>query len=156
VVAVLKVSQCVLEKITPKHVEVSVQDTTVIIQVQEQKQDTGRVGSGNMKINEFTTPQDTGLKFDLVDDAVVFMRNDPMFYRKKYFPAMSSMADRVRNGKDIDRSVIGSVVDSGINSYCKKYNLAKGPSEIFTADDRNSIIEKICSEELVEIDKGAY
>jgi hypothetical protein len=128
----------------------------VIIQVQEQKQDTGRVGSGNMKINEFTTPQDTGLKFDLVDDAVVFMRNDPMFYRKKYFPAMSSMADRVRNGKDIDRSVIGSVVDSGINSYCKKYNLAKGPSEIFTADDRNSIIEKICSEELVEIDKGAY
>ena len=139
------------------HVDVhSVLDTTVIIRGQELKHVTGRVGSGNMKINEFTTPQDTGLKFDVVDDAVVFMRNDPVFYRKKYFPAMASMADRVRNGKDIDRSVIGSVVDSGINSYCKKYNLAKGPSEIFTADDRNSIIEKICSEELVEIDKGAY
>jgi hypothetical protein len=109
-----------------------------------------------MKINEFAQPQDYKLPFDVVDDAVVFMRNDPIFYRKKYFPAMASMADRVRNGKDFDRSVIGSVVDSGINSYCKKYKLAKGPSDIFTSEDREAIIEKICSEEIKHIERGDY
>ena len=109
-----------------------------------------------VKIVEFSQPQSTGLNFDVVDDAVVFMRNDPVFYRKKYFPAMASMADRVRNGKDFDRSVIGSVVDSGMNSYCKKFKLAKGPSDIFTAEDREAIIEKICSEEIKQIESGDY
>ena len=109
-----------------------------------------------MKINEFAAQPENRLNFDVVDDAVVFMRNDPVFYRKKYFPAMASMADRVRNGKDFDRSVIGSVVDSGMNSYCKKYKLAKGPSDIFTTEDRDAIIEKICSEELKQIESGDY
>ena len=109
-----------------------------------------------VKIVEFSEPQDMGLDFDVVDDAIVFMRNDPTFYRKRYFPAMSSMADRLRSGGDIDRSVIGSMVDSGINSYCKKFNLAKGPADIFTEEDRAAIIEKICSEEVEEINKGAY
>jgi len=109
-----------------------------------------------MKINEFAQPQDTGLDFDIVDDTVVFMRNDPQFYRKKYFPAMSSMADRVRGGKDIDRSAVGNVVDSGINSYCKKFNIARKPADVFTIEDREAIIEKICSEELKEIEGGAY
>ena len=109
-----------------------------------------------MKINEFTTQPENKLNFDIVDDAVVFMRNDPVFYRKKYFPAMASMADRVRNGKDIDRDAIGSVVDSGMNTYCKKFKLAKGPSDIFTAEDRAAIIEKICSEEMMQIECGGY
>jgi len=128
----------------------------VIIQDQDIRHVTGLVGSGNMKINEFAQPQDLKLPFDVVDDAVVFMRNDPVFYRKKYFPAMASMADRVRGGKDIDRSVIGSVVDSGMNTYCKKFKLSKGPSDIFTAEDREAIIEKICSEELKQIENGDY
>ena len=109
-----------------------------------------------VKIVEFSNQDETGLSFDVVDDASFFMRNDPVFYRKKYFPTMSSMADRVRNGQDIDRSVIGSMVDSGMNSYCKKFNLAKGPADIFTQEDRQAIIEKLCSEEIEEINKGAY
>jgi hypothetical protein len=133
-----------------------VQDTTVIIQDRGIKQDTGHVGSGNMKINEFATQPENRLSFDVVDDAVVFMRNDPQFYRKKYFPAMSSMADLVRGGKDIDRNAIGSLVDTGMNTYCKKFNLGRGPADIFTTEDRDAIIEKICSEELEQINSGAY
>ena len=109
-----------------------------------------------MRIDELATPQDTKLNFDIIDDAVVFMRNDPVFYRKKYFPTISNMADNVRGGKEIDRSVLGSMVDSGINSYCKKFNIGRGPADVFTNEDRTSIIEKICSEELVEIEKGSY
>jgi hypothetical protein len=110
-----------------------------------------------MKIDEFTQSQEkNNLPFDVADDLIVFMRNDPQFYRKKYFPAMASMADNIRNGKDFDRDRIGSVIDSGMNTYCKKYNLAKGPADIFTPEDRLSMIERICSEELEEINKGGY
>lgn len=109
-----------------------------------------------MKINEFAQPQDMGLQFDVVDDTVVFMRNDPHFYRKQYFPAMTSMADRVRNGKEIDRKSLGKMVDSGMNSYCKKFKVAGKPADIFTTEDREAIIELICSEELKEIEGGSY
>ncbi len=109
-----------------------------------------------MRIDELATPQETKLNFDIVDDAVVFMRNDPQFYRKRYYPTVSNMADRVKGGKDPDRSVLGSMVDSGMNSYCKKYNLGRGPADLFTSEDRDAIIETICSAALVEIEKGSY
>ena len=41
-----------------------------------------------MKIFEVTEPN-----FDLIDDTSFYMRNDPEFYRKEYFPAMARIAD---------------------------------------------------------------
>ena len=121
------------------------------------KQDTGRVGSGNMKINEFSQNTDTKLPFDLVDDALVFMRNDPVFYRKKYFPTISKVADYQRAGKKPDpNKLIGPMVDSGCNSYCKKFNIAKGPADLFTPNDRQNLISRIYSEECKNIEKGDY
>ena len=110
-----------------------------------------------MRIDEFTAKIDTKLPFDLADDVVVFMRNDPVFYRKHYFPAISNLADRFRDKKEInDTSIIGSMVDKGMNTYCKKYKLGRKPADIFTADDRHTLINKITSEELEEIKKGSY
>ena len=39
-----------------------------------------------MRLNEFTDKEE--LPFDVVDDTLVFMRNDPVFYRKFYYPAV--------------------------------------------------------------------
>ena len=69
-------------------VEVLGQDTTAIILVLEQKQDTGLVESGKMKLKEFTDididkKEDIG--YDIIDDLKCHMRDDPMFYRKMYF-----------------------------------------------------------------------
>ena len=45
-----------------------------------------------MRIDEFTdatiAPK---FDYDVVDDVTVFMRNDPMFYRKSLFPAVSKI-----------------------------------------------------------------
>ena len=41
-----------------------------------------------MRIDEFAQPMDDKLPFDVVDDVAIFMRNDPMFYRKSLFPAI--------------------------------------------------------------------
>ena len=51
---VLKVKQCVLGKVILKQERVSEQDITVIVLAQKRKPDTGHVGNGNMRIDEFT------------------------------------------------------------------------------------------------------
>ena len=51
-----KVSLCVLEKITQRHVEVLEQDITVIIQDRGIAPDIGVVGNGNMRTDEFAAP----------------------------------------------------------------------------------------------------
>tara|TARA_B110000503_G_scaffold143437_1_gene244865 strand:- start:52 stop:387 length:336 start_codon:yes stop_codon:yes gene_type:complete len=111
-----------------------------------------------MRIDEFTNRDETGIDFDVVDDAIVFMRNDPVFYRKQYYPAIAKMADMHRDNKSLSdtEKLLGPLVDSAINSYCKKFKVAGKPADIFTVEDRASIIEKICSEELEEINNGAY
>ena len=109
-----------------------------------------------MKIVEFHQPIDHGLPFDVVDDVTVFMRNDPMFYRKSFFPAISKLADKFRNGKTCDKSDLSQMVETALESYCQKYKVAELPDEIFTNDDRISIIDKIFSEEMEQIKKGEY
>ena len=105
-----------------------------------------------MKIFEVTEPN-----FDIVDDTSFYMRNDPEFYRKEYFPAMASIADMHSKGKDIDpRKCLGNMVDHGCTNYCKKYNPDKHPDEVFTKEIRDSIIDKIFAEEIDEIKKGEY
>lgn len=104
-----------------------------------------------MKIFEVVEP-----KFDLVDDTSFYMRNDPMFYRKEYFPAMASMADLHKQGKQVDRTTLEKMVDNGCSAYCQKYNLAKHPDEVFTKEHRDAIIDKLFAEEMDLIKQGEY
>ena len=50
-----------------------------------------------VKINEFSHKDQYG--YDIVEDAAIYMRNDPMFYRKHYFPTMTQCQDAHRDGK---------------------------------------------------------
>jgi|TARA_B110000977_G_C10879601_1_gene416936 hypothetical protein len=114
-----------------------------------------------MKIFEVTDiaqdPRDSDLGFDLVDDTSVWMRNDPQFYRKELFPAMTKIADMHRSGKSIDRQkCLGDLVEKGINRYCAKYDLGSSPEQVFTQTNRESLIDKIFGECMDEIKQGDY
>lgn len=110
-----------------------------------------------MKINEFTESVDKKLPFDVVEDVVVFMRNDPQFYRKTFFPAVSQVADLHRAGKPIDQNkCLGGMVERALETYCKKFNIARMVDEVFTNDDRQQIINKVFAEEMEQIKKGDY
>ena len=112
-----------------------------------------------MKINELDDRPGEPIRFnfDPCDDAVVFMRNDPVFYRRKYYPAIQQLKDTVKNKKRIDaEGIFGSVVDSGMNTYCKKFMPGKTASQMFTMEDRTRMIEKICSEEIQYVTNGEY
>ena len=111
-----------------------------------------------VKIVEFTDHKEQlKLNYDVVDDVSVFMRNDPMFYRKQFFPAVSRMADMHRAGKAVTQSdCLGEMVERALEAYCQKYKIASMPDEVFTDDDRSSILDKIFSEEMEQIKKGEY
>lgn len=110
-----------------------------------------------VKILEFAQDPKKELSYNLVDDTCVFMRNDPMFYRKEFFPAFAKIADAKRSGKKIDaRECLMPMVEKGINGYCDKFKVAKHPDSMYKQEDREAILQKLFSEEMKNIEKGDY
>ena len=86
-----------------------------------------------------------------------FLRNDPQFYRKVYFPMISGMAECYeQQGKFDAQADLYPVVDQGIKVYVTRFKLAKTPGEIFTSEERKAVAKKIWQEEMGEIRKGPY
>jgi len=110
-----------------------------------------------VKAVDFAGLQDDQMPYDLVDDLVIFMRNDPKFYRKNYFPTMAKASDMHSKGSNIDPvTLMMPMVDKACNSYCKQYNIPKSPDRLFKAEDRKSACNKVYEEELPFIEKGEY
>jgi hypothetical protein len=110
-----------------------------------------------MKIVEFTHADNKELPFDVVEDAIVFMRNDPMFYRKQLFPAILRIKGMYDNEIKINpNEVFGSIIDKALGSYCRKFNIMKRPDELLGDDERTALVHKLHSEEMTNIRNGAY
>lgn len=110
-----------------------------------------------MKLVEFAQPLEKDLPYDVVEDAIVFMKNDPKFYRKHYYPAVTKIADLTRAGKKVDpNKCLGPMIETGCRAYVEKYNIGKSDNDIFNLDDRQAMMNMIYSEELKQIEKGDY
>lgn len=110
-----------------------------------------------MLLKELKIPSFQKIDFDIVEDAIIHMQNDPMFYRKEYFPALSKLADDYRDGKKINKTnYLQELIKNGVNSYCKKYKLANMPDDIFNESDKQKILDKIFSKEINNIKNGDY
>jgi hypothetical protein len=109
-----------------------------------------------MRIDEFAQPMDDSLPFDVVDDVAIYMRNDPMFYRKQLFPAIMSMKDRIESGKDcVAEECLGEVCGRAMESYCNKFKLGS-MKNVFKPEDQGLLINKVFGEEMKQIKDGAY
>jgi hypothetical protein len=110
-----------------------------------------------MRIDEFAAPMDDSLPFDVVDDVAIFMRNDPMFYRKQLFPAIMKMKGRYDAGKScVAEQCVGEACSNAVESYCRAFDLGKRPEELLTAEEQKVLVQKIYSEEMTQIRNGAY
>ena len=109
-----------------------------------------------MRIDELANIEEPKLNFDIVDDLHIFMRNDPMFYRKEYFPCMCEMSKCLGEDQFNPAKYVLPLNSKGLNHYCKKYNLAKFPDEILSLEDRKNLAHKIMSEEMPAIREGDY
>jgi hypothetical protein len=110
-----------------------------------------------MRTEDLGFKMDESLPFDIVDDMAIYMRNDPVFYRKHYLPVMFKMADMHNSNKEFDgESMLGPVIDKGVASYCQKFIQDKRPNELMNSDDRKDLIHKLYSEEMTQIKRGEY
>ena len=112
-----------------------------------------------MRLNEFdiTGSDDNELPFNVAADLNMFMKNDPIFYRKHYFPCMSQMSDMHSKGTEIDFAECARpMLQAAMEQYCRKFNLTNSPQSLFTSEDEDAIIEMLKSEEMPRIEAGEY
>jgi len=114
-----------------------------------------------VKINEFFDQHEqkspTEMPWNMSEDLIVFMRNDPMFYRKEYYPTMTRLSDSFRAGKQFDfAKEVMPMVDKAKNQYCKKFRMPKSADSLFTEQDDETVCEKLRDEEFERIKQGDY
>lgn len=106
---------------------------------------------------ELEVSTDEDLPFDIVGDLHVFMKNDPMFYRRAYYPTLSKIADRVKQKKKVNfTTALEPLINKALEVYAKKYDLPKSVIKQFSTDSKESLAGLIRDEELEEIRKGSY
>lgn len=109
-----------------------------------------------MRLTELADKDEFSLDYNVCQDCHTYMKNDPMFYRKHYFPVMAMMSDQFRKGKAIDfAETLRPLVKSAMDAYCAKYNL-DGSQSVFTEDDELELIERIKEDEIKNIEEGEY
>lgn len=81
--------------------------------------------------------------FDPGVDLVIFMQNDPMFYRKHLYPVIIDYEESKRNKTEFNNRSLLPIVDHAIKIYCKKFNILQDPKELFTKAVKMQIIKDI-------------
>ena len=110
-----------------------------------------------MKINEFANlDTSASLDFDVVDDVIVYMRNNPKFYRRDYFPKMVELQKQVRQGEKINpKDCLGPMIEKACESYCERFKV-KTKDTLLTDDDKNALVARIFDDEIENLRNGEY
>jgi hypothetical protein len=93
---------------------------------------------------------------DLKDDVHFFMHNDPGFYRKVLFPAISALKSKVKNAGNGNTMHFKSCIEKAMPVYCKKFNIKEPKEKILSSEEIDQLAEKMYHEEKVRIEKGDY
>ena len=107
-----------------------------------------------MKINEFhdmDIPDEIVPKpdYDVAADLLIFMRNDPMFYRKNFFPAVETYKEN-----DKDTSPIENMIKGGLGQYCQKFNILNPADELMGEGDIKALTQQIIQDEMEDLAEG--
>ena len=95
-------------------------------------------------------------EFDLMEDLLIFMRNEPIFYRKKYYPMVLDMQKCVKNKTQFNknRSIL-PIVKSAYGDYCKQYGI-NPKNHQYTKSNVIRLLNRIYTEEMQNINRGEY
>ena len=87
--------------------------------------------------------------YDVPSDLLIFMRNDPMFYRKNFFPAIDKYKENTK-----DTSPIENMIKVGLGQYCDKFNIENPKEEMMGDGDIQDLVRTIIADEMEELDEG--
>ncbi|MFW6046491.1 MAG: hypothetical protein ACOCP4_01725 [Candidatus Woesearchaeota archaeon] len=110
----------------------------------------------NQETPEFVDVFDD-IDYDVVNDLLVYMKNDNNFYHNFYYPTMHNIAKKYKKTKKLEMNKpIKRLVDSAIVQYCKEYDIHEHPDKMFGNEEKSEIISKLIREEEQELQKGEY
>ena len=81
--------------------------------------------------------------YDVASDLLIFMRNDPMFYRKNFFPAIDKYKENTE-----DTSPIENMVKNGLGQYCNKFQIENPKEEMMGEGDIIDLVRTIIADEM--------
>lgn len=107
-----------------------------------------------VKINEFhdmDIPQEILPKpdYDVPSDLLIFMRNDPMFYRKNFFPAIDKYKENTK-----DTTPLENMVKRGLGEYCNKFKIENPKEDLMGEGDIIDLVRKIIADEMEDQDEN--
>lgn len=119
--------------------------------------------SEQMKINEFFDQEKIQdlkigdqLPFDVIEDLIIYMKNDPTFYREQLYPAMIDVQEAVRNGGKYNKKKLMPVIERAIESYLKKFEISKRPKDLMMPEEKIECINKLLKDEVDNFRNGVY
>lgn len=100
-----------------------------------------------MKIFELYTQKMNREEFDLNDDLIFFINNDPEFYRKDYYPFIRKFKNHCARDKEVSPSAFVPIVKKAFGHYQNTFPV-QGLESKLAADDLQQICEKLHGQEM--------
>jgi hypothetical protein len=99
-----------------------------------------------MKIFELFNPNMKREEFDLHDDLIFFMRNDPKFYRSDYHPFQQKFNRHCNAGRSVSAKAFAPIVHKAFDQYKDMFPV-EGLEDKLTERDMQEICEKLQGQE---------
>ena len=87
--------------------------------------------------------------YDVASDLLIFMRNDPMFYRKNFFPAIDKYKENTK-----DTAPLENMVKRGLGQYCNKFQIENPVEEMMGEGDIQDLVRTIIADEMEDLEEG--
>lgn len=100
-----------------------------------------------MKIFELYTQKMNRDEFDLNDDLIFFINNDPEFYRKDYYPFIRRFKNHCDHDKEVKVSAFVPIVKKAFSHYQNTFPV-QGLESKLKEDDLQEICEKLHGQEM--------
>lgn len=86
--------------------------------------------------------------YDIAEDLTVYIRNDPMFYRKSFFPAFEEYK------KKKDSKVLEKMIQNGLKNYCSKFEIPFSPNELMNKQEVATLVSTLIKDEIENLDES--
>ena len=109
-----------------------------------------------MKIEDLNLKIGDKLPYDVIEDLMVYMKNDPVFYRRHLYPRMIEVQETVKGGKKFNKKDLLPMLDSAIANYVSKFDIKKRPADLLTDQEKMECISKLLQDEVDNFKQGMY
>jgi hypothetical protein len=82
------------------------------------------------------------IDYNIAEDLLTFMRNNPLFYRREYFPTIDDFK------QDRNKQTLMPMIKKGLHAYCDAYKLPHDRKTLLGKADIDEIVTAIMNDDL--------